>query len=260
MQNLNFDSREYEQKLFEAYHKTGDKKALKLLVERHIGVVKSVAYKVYSIKSGMEYEDFVQMGLIGLLKSIDEYNPQSNAKFMTFAYPRIQGAMIDGMRDFNWLPRLVLDRSKKLKEAKDYLCGKESRSVSNIEVAVFLGLSRREYRDSSFIMMVSLEEVSVSLDGQKHTLKDVIPECSGRKPDKEAEKSIISEIVRKCLLSLPEREQKVIYRHYFKGETLQTIASSLGVDPSRVSLICKKARNRLRRSLARHGIGEWPIP
>jgi RNA polymerase sigma factor for flagellar operon FliA len=241
------NAEERGRELFETYHKTGDKKILKLLVERHIGIVRSIAHKVYTGKADMEYEDFVQIGLIGLLKSIDEYDPQSNVKFLAFAYPRIQGAMIDGMRDFTWLPRLVMNRSKRFVEAKEYLRGKENRSVSDAEVAAFLGLSRREYRDSSFSILTSLDGAAAA--------------SSGMKPDKEAEKSAIGEIVRKCLLKLPERERRAIYRHYFKGETWQDIAPSLGITPSRLSQIRNIAFSRLRCSLMRYeikgGEGEW---
>jgi RNA polymerase sigma factor (sigma-70 family) len=156
MQNLNSDANEYEQELLETYHKTGDKKILSLLVERYENLVNSIARKAYNSVSGMGHDDFVQIGFIGLLKSIDRYTPRNNTAFISFAYSAIYGAMIDGMRDFSLAPRLVVARSRELREAKDYLREKENRHVSNIEAATFLGLTRKKYQDSFFSKMVSL--------------------------------------------------------------------------------------------------------
>jgi RNA polymerase sigma factor (sigma-70 family) len=75
-------------------------------------------------------------------------------------------------------------------------------------------------------------------------------------PDKEAEKNAIAEIVRNCLSELPENERSIVYRRYFKGETLKAIAHSLGVSSSNASLICTKALKRMHCSLERYGIEE----
>jgi RNA polymerase sigma factor (sigma-70 family) len=194
MRNLNFDTNEYEQELLETYHKTGDKKILSLLVERYENLVNSIARKAYNSVSGMGHDDFVQIGFIGLLKSIDRYNPRNNTAFISFAYRIIYGVMIDGMRDFSSTPRLVIARSKKLREAKDYLREKENRQVSNIEVAMFLGLSRKKYHDSFFSKMVSLEGTAFYLENKRFALKDAIQARSDMEPDKEAEKALLPKL------------------------------------------------------------------
>ena len=88
------------------------------LVERHVGLVKRIAYHLVSrLPPSVQVEDLIQAGMIGLLEASRNYNPQQGASFETYAGIRIRGSMLDEIRRSDWTPRSVHRKVRMVAEA-----------------------------------------------------------------------------------------------------------------------------------------------
>ena len=93
------------------------KEIKKVIIEEYINLVKIIAGKLYNYyASNIEYDDLMSYGVIGLIDAIDKYDPSKNIKFETYASIRIRGSIIDQIRNLDWIPRSIRQKSKILKE------------------------------------------------------------------------------------------------------------------------------------------------
>lgn len=196
-------------------------------------------------------DDIKSLGLFGLYDALNKFDPDRDLKFDTYASIRIRGAIMDGLRKEDWLPRSLRDKVKKVDLANQKLEQIHQRPPSPEEIAKYTGLTVQEVedtiKDSLFANIVSIEEKpkSDSTDQVGYTIVDEkidLPETSVIQ--KEIEKELIQQIK-----ELNEREQLVISLFYFDELTLTEIGKVLNLTTSRISQIHRKAIIKLRQSL-----------
>jgi RNA polymerase sigma factor for flagellar operon FliA len=227
--------------LWASYRATGDADLRNRLVLQYSPLVKYVAGRVRSgLPASVEQSDLVSDGVIGLMDAIERFEPERGLQFQTFAVPRIRGAIIDGLRALDWVPRSVRNKVREVEHAQVKLENLLGRTPEDIEIATELNIPLRELRDLyakvSFTSLASFEEFGLTDDFAPLSLE-----------------AIEDEQTRACLMravkELAERDQIIISLYYFEGLTLAEIGQVLGVTESRVSQLHTKATLSLHSRL-----------
>lgn len=235
--------------LWESYTKTKDLNLREELIIHYLYLVKYVAGRLFSsYGNNVEYDDLVSYGVFGLIDAIDKYDLNRGVKFDTYAQLRIRGAIIDHLREIDWLPRSVRQKAKELEKIYFDLENKFGRSVTDNEVAQHLGISIDEF----FKKVQNITTYSIiSLDDFLEQKRDVsMNECGiGSSLDTKIEESELVEVLSDEINNLPEKEKKIISLYYYEGLTYKEIGKIMGVSESRVSQLHTKAIIRLKSKL-----------
>ena len=213
------------------------------LVNQHLPLVKRIASQLaVKLPSHIEIDDLIQVGLIGLLKAVDDYQNDSGAVFSTYATIRIRGAMLDELRGRDWLPRSVQRDLGRVAAAIDRVEQRVGRPAQEKEIADELGMPVEEYRslagELACARVTQLDEAELppGLDEPE----DQFVEVTKR------------EALITAIESLPEKEELMLSLYYDQGLNLKEIGLVLGVSESRVSQIHGQAVARLKAKLT-----EW---
>jgi len=192
-----------------------------------------------------------------LIKSVDQYDPTRDVKFETYAIALIRGAILEMLRDEDWVPRSVRERLKALDRAMMSLETKLGRNATEHEIAEHMGLSVEEVGELMVRMgrtnVYSLDDILVNSDSDDRIhfvelIEDEKSNTSGEIEGREIRR-VLSEGVDK----LPERERLVVALYYFEGLTFKEIGKVLGVSESRVYQLHTQAMNRLRNHMHQEG-------
>lgn len=245
--STNFRNISYE-KVVELIKKSqnGDKISQETLVKLNIGLVSSIVRKF--LNRGYEYEDLYQIGCIGLIKAIKNFNTDFNVKFSTYAVPMIIGEIKRFLRDDGIIKvsRSIKETGKRVKIAKEKLTKEYGRDVTINEIAAELCITSED-------VVMSLE----SMHGPEY-LYDTIHQDDGAPVlliDKISEdKDYGAEVIDKLALTelinkLEPKSRQVIMLRYFKDMTQNQIADILGISQVQVSRIEKKVLSSLRKAM-----------
>ena len=125
-----------EDELWIEYKKTRSPQLRDAFIRQYMSLVKYVAGKVsVGMPSSVEFDDLVGFGQFGLLDAINKYDPEKNVKFKTYAVTRIRGAILDELRQLDWVPRSVRQKSREIEDAIVRVESKLGRTASDEEVA-----------------------------------------------------------------------------------------------------------------------------
>lgn len=196
----------------------------------------------------------VGFGQFGLLDAINKYDPAKGVKFKTYAVTRIRGAIFDELREIDWVPRSVRQKSREIEDAIVNLEAKLGRTASDAEVAESLKMSEDEYHRTimkvSGTSILSLNEVWYSGDdNDSMSIGDSIEAPNSLNPDVIAEREEIRKVIVQAINELPEKEKMVIVLYYHEDLTFKEIGEVLEVSESRISQLHTKANHRLRAKL-----------
>lgn len=235
-----------------------DKKSVPLrdkFIRQYMPLVKYVAGKVaVGMPSNVEYDDLVSFGHFGLLDAIEKYDPEKGVKFKTYAVTRIRGAIFDELRQIDWVPRSVRQKSREIEDAINSLEANLGRTATDSEIASSLGMSDDEYHRTilkvSATSVMSLSDVWYNGDDSGNvSIADSIEAPSSMNPDVIAEREEIKRVMVAAIKELPDREKKVVALYYHEDLTFKEIGQALEVSESRVSQLHTKAILRLRAKL-----------
>ena len=221
------------------------------LINHYAYLVKITAGRlVTSLPNGLDREDLVSAGVIGLVKSVDQFDPTRDVKFETYAIALIRGAILEMLRDEDWVPRSIRERLKALDRMMMALETKFGRPATEIELAEALNISRQEVSELMVRMgrtnVYSLDDILGTGDGDDHIhFVDLIVDDSANTGG-EIEGREIRRILASGVDRLPERERLVVALYYYEGLTFKEIGKVLNVSESRVYQLHTQAMNRLR--------------
>lgn len=215
-------------------------------------LVKTIASKYHNSKVGIEYEDLVSYGVMGLLDAIDKFDENRGAKFSTYASIRISSFIIDEIRKQSPVSRMNVSKIKEYNKSIDILQNKLSREPSLDEVSKYMGVSKKDIDDIkknvSSLNIKSLD--NVVFDNQKEMkLVDTIEDKNELSPSSVVEKKELKEIMAKAIDTLKEKDKLILSLYYYEELTLKEIGLILGVSESRISQINKKAISRLKEAM-----------
>ncbi|SHJ06241.1 FliA/WhiG family RNA polymerase sigma factor [Lutispora thermophila] len=237
--------------LWEKYTRNKDPKLREELILYYVHLVKYIAGRLYvSYNNTVEYDDLVSYGIFGLIDAIDKYEFNRGVKFETYAHLRIRGAIIDYLREIDWIPRSVRQKAKELEKAYIEVEMEKGSNAKDKDVAEKLGITESELQKRiqslSTYSVVSLDEY---LDQHREITVDFINE-SNVNPTSRIEIEEFRKGLAEAIKALPEKEKKIITLYYFEELTYKEIGSILAISESRVSQLHTKAILKLKAKLA----------
>jgi RNA polymerase sigma factor for flagellar operon FliA len=224
------------------------------LIVHYSPLVKFVAGRVGAgLPASVDAGDLVGWGVFGLIDAIDRFDPDQGVKFETFAVPRIRGAVYDGLRELDWVPRSVRSRARDVERAFVELEHRFGRSPTDEELAEHLGISDDELAQ----WLASISGATVGPLDRAIEAGAEPPALDG--PGSEAPAAVVEDrelgdVMRSEIRRLPEREKVVLSLYYDEGLTLAEIGDVLGLTGSRVSQIRTKSILHLRSRLHSSGV------
>ncbi len=255
MTQMSVNDEKEEDLLWEEFRKTKSPKLRDRFIRQYMPLVKYVAGKVSAgMPNSVEFDDLVGFGQFGLLDAINKYDPAKNVKFKTYAVTRIRGAIFDELRQIDWVPRSVRQKSREIEDVIVALEAKLGRAATDAEIAGAMDMSESEYHRTimkiSGTSVLSLNDVWYSGDDSDSiSIGDSIESPSSLNPDVIAEREEIKKVIVQAINELPEKEKMVIVLYYHEDLTFKEIGEVLEVSESRISQLHTKANLRLRAKL-----------
>ena len=214
-------------------------------------LVKRIAYHLMvRLPDSVLVDDLIQNGMIGLLDALTRFESGRGAQFETYAARRIRGAMLDGLRDNDWLSRSVRRDFRRIEAAIGTLQQKYGRAPSERELAVFLGMTLAGYQ--KFLLHARGNQLiyfddCVGEDGEcfldSHFTDDT------NEPSKLIEQQGLRQSLAQGIDGLPAREKLMMTLYYEHDLNLREIGKIMGVGESRVSQLHTQSMARLRARL-----------
>lgn len=222
------------------------------LIEFYFPLVRYHGERVWArLPDEVDLDDLVSAGIFGLMDAIDAYDFTRGVKFETYCVQRIRGAMLDELRNMDWVPRLVRSRARKLSEANKELTDRLGRLPSQEELAKHLDISKPELErmaaDANTVNLVSLNKKWFETDGSKDISEiDLIEDQRGEDPTSRIQKTDIMRLVTK---GLSRNERLIIILYYYEEMTMKEVGMTLDLSESRVSQMHSSIVNRLQQQL-----------
>jgi RNA polymerase sporulation-specific sigma factor len=226
----------------------GDKEAQNLLLKNNTGLVKSIVKRF--LNRGYEYEDLFQLGSIGLLKAIKNFDPDYNVRFSTYAVPMIAGEIKRFLRDDGIVKvsRSLKELSGRIRQTKERLIRDSGREPTLNEISVELGVSNEDIvlaMDAAAVPEYLYDTIHQD-DGSPIFLIDKVA-VEEDKSGEMLDRIILKEIIHK----LKPRERQIIIMRYFQDRTQTQIAQKLGISQVQVSRIEKRVLDKMRQSMTK---------
>lgn len=222
--------------------KEGDKFAREKLINGNLRLVLSVVQRFQG--RGENPDDLFQVGCIGLIKSIDNFDITQGVRFSTYAVPMIIGEIRRFLRDNNSVrvSRSIKDTAYKAMQAKEKIMSKEQREPTVSEIAKEIGMSRAEVVIAleSIVEPVSLYDPVYSDSGDTVYLLDQVG-------DNNDDKNWLEEIFLKdSIKKLSEREKTILTLRFMQGKTQMEVSKEIGISQAQVSRLEKNVIDRIR--------------
>jgi RNA polymerase sporulation-specific sigma factor len=225
----------------------GDVSARNELIQGNLRLVLSVIQRFNN--RGEMVDDLFQVGCIGLMKAVDNFDLSQNVRFSTYAVPMIIGEIRRYLRDNNPIrvSRSLRDIAYKALQIRDSLVNKHSKEPTIAQIAEVMGIPREEivYALDAIQEPISLFEPVYHDGGDPIFVMDQISD------EKNEDGNWLEEIsIREGLARLSEREKMILTMRFFDGRTQMEVADEIGISQAQVSRLEKAALKNLRRHMA----------
>ena len=226
--------------------KEGDMAAREELIAGNLRLVLSVIQKFSNRSENVD--DLFQVGCIGLIKAIDNFNTDLDVRFSTYGVPMIVGEIRRYLRDNSSMrvSRSMRDTAYKVLQAKEKFMAEHQREPTMEEIAKILGLKREDvvFAMDAIMDPVSLYEPVYSDGGDAICVMDQV------KDSKNTDESWLEHIALKEAIShLSDRERHILSLRFFEGRTQMEVSAEIGISQSQVSRLEKNAIWKIRKSL-----------
>ena len=226
--------------------KRGDEAARQKLIDGNLRLVLSIIQRFTNRRENLD--DLFQVGCIGLIKAIDNFNTDLDVKFSTYAVPMIIGEVRRYLRDNNTIrvSRSVRDLAYRALQAREKLSRDMSAEPTLAQIAAELGEKEEAVAQAieAIIEPVSLYEPIYNDGGDSIYVMDQISDAGA------SDEAWLENIaLREAMKKLNEREKKIIQMRFFKGKTQMEIAEEIGISQAQVSRLEKGALERIRKQM-----------
>lgn len=239
------DGQKTDNELIEQYLVTQDPALREEVILRCVPLVHFVLGRLgVTHWTGIDYDDLVSQGLLGVIESVDRFDPSYGTRLSTFATFKIRGKVLDYLRGLDWLPRAARQRVRQVQEAIEVLEAQLRRLPTDEELAKFLNMEMETLQQTlldSSRMVISLDEEQ-DLEGEGNiSLHERIIDEQQEDPSLLVENGELQGKLVDAIKELPERDQKVLSLYYFDELTFKEIGMVLGVSESRICQIHGRA-------------------
>lgn len=225
--------------------KAGDKEAREEFVIYNMRLVLSIVQRFSAGKNNAD--DIFQVGIIGLIKSIDNFDTSVGVKFSTYAVPMIIGEIRKFLRDSNSIKitRSIRDVAYKALQAKEKILNTTSKEATIEEIAEETGIPEKQIAEAMDAISepLSLYDTVFHDDGDSMLIMDQIKDNSC--DDKIIEKTVLKQ----SLKSLGKREQQILFLRYYVGKTQMEISDAIGISQAQVSRLEKDALKIIKQDV-----------
>ena len=222
---------------------SGDIDAKEILLKENIPLIKSIV-KRYKGKN-IEYDDLMQLGSLGLIKAINNFNPDFGVRLSTYAVPMITGEIKRFIRDDG---AIKVSRALKTMSYKIGQFVEEYQQVNAKEPEISVIAKKFDIDEQEVVYILDSSKMPVSIyeKSDDDNGKSLIDKLS----DSSSEEDLLDKLTLKdCILKLPQREKTLIILRYYKDKTQSEIARYLGVSQVQVSRLESKIISKLKKEL-----------
>jgi RNA polymerase sigma factor for flagellar operon FliA len=226
------------------------------MIRQYQPLVKRLAHHMMAkLPANVQVDDLIQVGLIGLSEALSRYEVAQGVQFETFATQRIRGAMLDELRNNDWMSRGSRKSQKDIEQALRRLEHRLGRSPQESEIAAELGLSLPDYQSLlgkvRGTQLVYLEDMAGGSDEEDNFLERHVGDAEAD-PMHMLRDQRLREALVAAIKNLPEREQFIMSMYYEQDMNLKEIAAVLDVTESRVCQLHSQSIARLRAKMRAH--------
>lgn len=236
-----------EEKKTELLKKTraGDKSAREELIQGNLRLVLSVIQKFMS--RGAPADDLFQVGVVGLIKAIDNFDVNLDVKFSTYAVPMISGELRRYLRDNNAIrvSRSTRDLAYKAMQAREKLLNQNNNEPTPAEISKEIGVDKSD-------VVIALESISepVSIYEPVYSSSGDAVYMLDQLGDSSSDEGWIDELLlREAIKTLSDREKNILYLRFYQGKTQVEVANEIGISQAQVSRLEKNALSRIKSSV-----------
>jgi RNA polymerase sigma factor for flagellar operon FliA len=226
------------------------------MIRQYVPLVRRLAHHMIAkLPANVELDDLIQVGMIGLSEALTRYEVAQGVQFETFATQRIRGAMIDELREGDWMSRGSRKSQKDIERAVQRVEQRVGRAPKESEIAAELGMPLADYQELlgkvRGTQLVYLEDMGGGEDGDDGFLDRHTGDADADPMQRLRDARLRSALV-EAIKALPEREQFVMSMYYEQDMNLKEIAAVLGVTESRVCQLHSQSVARLRAKMRAH--------
>lgn len=218
------------------------------LVEGHLELVRKAARMIYPrVKAHVEFEELVALGNAGLAEAAQRFDPTRGASFSTFAWYRVQGAIVDGLRKASNLPRRVWAQIVALRAASEYLEHRAERDVG----AAQKGAPEKTSADALAATKQALSAIKTMYVTSLEAMRESVgfDPADESNPAERVELPSLSVKLQRALASLSEKERALVTKHYWEGKNLLEAGEELGISKSWASRMHAQVVEKLRAAV-----------
>lgn len=215
------------------------------LIHDHTNLVKKISWHLYGrVNSIIDIDDLIQLGMVGLINAAQNYVPQKDASFNSYASIRIKGEILDYLRKSSNLDRTTITMKKNSEKASHFLRNKLGREPYNYEIANELGISSEKYYEWSNAFEAG---VNKSLDESYDDYSSWFV-TNDMNPEETVNDSELRNNLKKILGMLEGKEALIIQLYFVEELNIYEIAEVMEVSTGRVSQIKTSAIKRIREN------------
>lgn len=226
------------------------------MIRQYSPLVRRLAHHMMAkLPANVQVDDLIQVGLIGLSEALTRYEAAQGVQFETFATQRIRGAMIDELRENDWMSRGSRKSQKEIERALRRLEHQLGRSPTESEIAAELDMTLADYQSLLSkvrgTQLMYLEDMNGGSDDEESFLDRHVSDSTADPMSMLRDQRLRESLV-VAIKALPEREQYIMSMYYENDMNLKEIAAVLGVTESRVCQLHSQSIARLRAKMRAH--------
>jgi RNA polymerase sigma factor for flagellar operon FliA len=227
------------------------------LIHEHLSDVKLIVQRIAThLPAGVDVEDLMNVGVMGLIEAADRFDPKRDNKFMTYAIFRIKGAVLSELRSRDFLSRWSRRKLRSIEQTCQQMEQRLGRDVDDAEVAEELGIDIEDLhrtKQMSSISFFSFEELGVSSRNEKEKMTNFLIHNEEDALDQTRLRELKSALTR-AIEQLPEKERLVMSLYYLEELNMKETGEVLHITEARVSQIHSQTILRLRKRLRKEQV------
>ena len=221
------------------------------LMEAYMPIVKYNGEKIRArFPNEVELDDLISSGYFGLMDAIESYDLDRGVKFETYCIQRIQGAMLDEIRNLDWVPRLIRSRASKLNDVMHKLEVRLGREPNDEEIAEVMQITVQEVeklkKETQTVGLVSLSNKCTGDDEKDMNEGDILEDRRSEDPFDSLQRKDLIKLITK---GLSQNERLILILYYYEEMTMKEIGATLDLSESRVSQMHTQMMKRLQKQL-----------
>ena len=204
---------------------------------------------------GMDYEDLVSQGFMGIIDAVDRYDPAFGTQFSTYATVRIRGKVLDYLRAQDWLSRNARNRSRAIQKSISTLWESLGHAPSDQQIASNMGIEVDKVQEAlidASKVIVSLDALETESEDDDASFYESVADERQENPSEIVDEEELKRELVKALLKLSDREQLLLSLYYYEELTFKEIGVVMGITESRVCQLHARAVYDLKARL-NHG-------